>query len=530
MKLYINGKIHSMDASGSVYSALCEEDGKILGLGDEKDLISRYPCAETVDLQGKTVIPGIIDTHAHLFAAALSEKTRKLFIPKSVSELLSDLKERVKSLPEGEWVIYKNTYVLRLSELRFPTREELDAAAPKNPVVVDGYYASQLNTVALNMIDFEKLPKGAGVEYNDDGSMTGLLKCANPYVTSFVDFGDGCYKKALAALMHEYNKCGITSVIDARSPLDNIKTMKEFQDDGAQTVRVRYTLPANPDLIEATLGTDMGNPELSRAEFVKDFLDGGFLTGTAFMQYPYKNVREVFGIDTKGKEEYGMAQFTVDELCESICLARKHGLKYCAHCVGSAATQRLLYAYKHIDNEQKIKGERHALIHADFLDDSMVGQANDMGVSVLFQPAWHYMDAPALEKVLDERDASRFMRYDVIMNAELYGAGSDHMVKFDPDESVNPYNPFTGMYNMVTCRARDGKQYGAEARISRDAALEAYTRKAAYVSSDEELTGTLEVGKRADFAVLDRDYFTCPEEEIPLIRADMTVFDGKRVV
>ncbi|MBQ8003819.1 MAG: amidohydrolase family protein, partial [Oscillospiraceae bacterium] len=187
MKLYINGEFHAMDIARNVFTALLEKDGKIADVGESEALVKKYPNAEIINLEGKCVVPGIIDTHTHIFAAAYSEKTRELFIPKSVSELLENLRERVKSIKPGEWVVYKNTYPLRLSELRYPTKEELDAVAPNNPVSVDGYYSTQLNTRALKTIDFDMLPKGAGIEYDKNGEMTGLIKCGNPYVTSFVD-------------------------------------------------------------------------------------------------------------------------------------------------------------------------------------------------------------------------------------------------------------------------------------------------------------------------------------------------------
>ncbi len=532
MKLYINGEFHAMDKSLRVFSALLEDGGKIADVGECEVLVKKYPDAEVVDLGGKCVIPGIIDSHTHVFASAFSEKTRDLFIPKSVKELLENLRERVKDLKQGEWVVYKNTYPLRLSELRYPTKEELDEAAPNNPVSVDGYYSTQLNTAAINAIDFSALPESASIEYEKDGSMTGLFKCANPYITSFADFGNGSEKEAVKKLMREYNKCAITTAVEAMSTVPNINLLKEIYVEGEQTLRVRHTMLAYEDAVKNAVNTDTGNRDFSRVCFVKNLLDGGFLTGTAFMEYPYKNdgLKEIFGIDTHGEDEYGIVQCDTEKLCENIRLARKYGLQYGAHCVGSGASKKLLDAYKIVNEETPIKGERHALIHADFMDSNAVADANSMGISVLFQPAWHYVDAPHLDKFLHPEDMARFMRYTTLLTADLAAAGSDHMVKMDPDESINPYNPFMGMYNMSTCRARDGKAYGAEAAVDRDSALVAYTRDAARVCFDEDTLGTLEVGKFADFAVLDKNYFTCPDEEIPGIRAEMTVVNGKRVL
>ncbi len=528
MKLYINGEIHTMESCESVHSALLEDGGKIADIGTTEDLVNKYPEVEKIDLGGQVVIPGIIDSHTHVFAAAYSEKTKALFIPKSVDELLENLKEQVKEKNPGEWIVYKNTYPLRLSELRFPTLSELTEAAPQNPVCVDGYYSSMLNKCAMETIDYSCLPKGAEIEYDKNGKKTGLFKCANPYISGFVSFGDGDEKTSVISLMREYNKCGITAAVDANTFLSDIALMKAIYDEGKQSIRIRYTLMPIEENIKKALSSDLGDESFAKVSFVKNFLDGGFLTGTAFMEYPYHNMESVFGIDTKGEDEFGIVLFTKEQIADSIRLARKYKLSYGAHCVGSAATKRLIEAYETVNSESDIGDERHALIHADFYDEEMSEKANGMGLSLLFQPAWHYMDAPSLEKVLDARDAERFMNYKNIFLANLHSAGSDHMVKHSPDDSVNPYNPFTGMYNMITCRARDGKAYGKNT-VSRFDALSAYTREGARVCFDEDNIGTLEVGKACDFAVLDKNYFECDENEIPAIRSVMTVVGGKCV-
>ncbi len=530
MKLYINGEFHAMDTSLRVFSALLEDGGKIADVGETEALVKKYPDAEVIDLGGKCVIPGIIDSHVHIFSAAYSEMKTILPAPLSNKDLFADLTERVKNSKPGEWIIYKNAYPLRLDELRYPLLSELDAIAPDNPVIVNGHYSAQVNSAALRIIELDKLNPGASVMYDENGNPTGVLAGAKPYLNQFFYNDEGNPDDALIHLMQEYNKCGMTSVVDAMCSPDDIRRMTRLYKDGKQTVRVRYTVAASDAVCEEARGIDTENPDFGRLHFAKDFLDGGFLTATSFMEYPYHNMKEIFGIETNGEDNCGMIFLTKEELADKIRLARKYGLQYGAHCVGSGASRRLLDAYRIVDGEGTIKGERHSLIHADFMDDTAISDANEMGISVLFQPAWHYMDAHRVELFLHSKEVERFMKYTTILKADLAAAGSDHMVKHDPNESVNPYNPFTGMYNMSTCRARDGKAYGVGAAVDRNRALVAYTRDAARVCFDENALGTLEVGKFADFAVLDKNYFTCPDEEIPGIRAEMTVVNGKRVL
>ena len=155
--LFYNGKIHSMDETLTTATAMVVCGGKIMELGADHALMQKYPDADLHDLAGSTVIPGLIDSHAHMFMAADSEGDGELFIPDSVEQLLADLARRVKTVPKGEWIGYKNTYPLRLRELRYPTREELDRIAPEHPVAVDGFYSAQLNSCALAALDLNAL-------------------------------------------------------------------------------------------------------------------------------------------------------------------------------------------------------------------------------------------------------------------------------------------------------------------------------------------------------------------------------------
>jgi predicted amidohydrolase YtcJ len=533
MKIYTNGKIHTMDEKLSVFQAFAVQDGKIADLGESRFLASRYSEAEICDLGGRTVIPGLIDSHAHTYMAADSEAERELFIPLSVRELLDDLKRRVREVPPGEWVVYLNTYPLRLDELRFPTLAELDAAAPENPVSVDGFYAAQLNTAALTLMDYSKLPSGGRAVKDSSGKLTGTLLNSYPYLCGYYP-GSRAGKDAYVKTMRCYNRYGITTAIQGFSSFDEIRATQELYDKGTQTLRLRHTIKLfgedRESLGERIKKAAPTDPAFSRVCFIKDTIDGGFLTGTAYMEYPYRNIDSVFSITDCGDGFKGNYVTKSEQLAESIRLANKLGLQYCAHCVGSLAAKKLIEAYEFVAKAEDMSLRRHALLHADFLDYDMLSRAKKLGLTVLFQPAWHYMDAQSLPRVMLNAEIERFMPYaDILVSGVNAAAGSDHMVKLDADKSVNPYNPFIGLYNMVSRRGRDGKAYGADKAIDRESALLYYTRHAARVCFDEDLIGTLEPGKRADFTVLDRDYFSCAEHEIKDILPVMTVLDGKEV-
>ena len=527
--LFHNGKIYSMDENDSVYSAMVVCGGKLVDFGDET-LIEKYPDADLYNLQGQTVIPGLIDTHAHIFMAADSEGDGELFIPTSVEELLNDLREKVKVTPKGEWISYKNTYPLRLDELRYPNLCELDEIAPDNPVAVDGFYSAQLNTCALNSLDLTTLPPGGRIMTDKEGNKTGvLLNCFAILGKHYSSRKEKPYAEAISEVMAEYNKYGITTTVEAMSNLAGIEAVEQLQKEKRQTVRVRYTMMVPPkakheEFKETIKGVKCANPDFARISFIKNTIDGGILTGTSLMDGEYQGLSEIFGLD--GIEDTWRGNLVTDTpiLCDSIKLAQELGLQYGAHCVGTQASRKLLAAYKQVGNTEN---QRHTLLHADFMAGDMIEAAREMDITILFQPAWHYMDAPFLDKILNARECKYFMPYADMLNSGVHmAAGSDHMVKYDPMKSVNPYHPFVALHNMVTCTARDGKVYGEEQKISRKEALLTYTRYAARALFDEDLIGSFKKGNRADFLILDRDYFTCYENEIAEIKPIKTYIDG----
>jgi predicted amidohydrolase YtcJ len=527
----VGGRILTMDSRSSVAEALAVRDGKILAVGSDAAVRPiAGPQTRVIDLAGKTVVPGLIDTHAHFGAAGLSDYVVNLGPAKSVAGALELLKAFVARKKPGEWIITGGWHPpSQLAEKRYLTRQEIDSVAPNNPVYLRtvGHFA-MANSLALQKAGIDKTspnPSGGSFEKDASGELTGVLvETAIPLVENLVppfteDEEIRQYKIAEGVL----NSYGITSVVEGATSARDTRTLQKIALSNAATLRVglmyRPEPPAELSAWEAIMsgsGATSGfGDDWLKFGGIKIFYDGGMTLRTAMMRDVYPDSHDNYR---------GIAQQTPERLKQLVSIANKSNWRVGVHVVGDLGVDQVLDAFEAADKEKSIRDRRFILIHASLIRPEQMDRARALGVRVDFQNVFMWDKAATVERFLGKATADRALPTKTLidrMGLDNLGAGTDF--------PVNPINPFLNIYIMVTRKDPNGNVYGASEAISREQALRLYTSAASRYMFDEGRKGTLETGKLADLAVLSADIMSIPEDQIKDIKADMTMVGGKVV-
>ena len=527
----INGKVLTMDGQSSVVEALAVLDGKILATGSNASIKSIItPQTRVLDVAGKTVVPGLIETHAHFKAAGLSEYVVIMNRAKTVVEALDAIKAFAARKKPGEWIVGSGWHPpSQLAEKRYLTRQEIDGVAPNNPVYLRtvGHF-SMANGLALQMAGVDKRtpdPSGGSFEKDASGELTGLLvETAIERVEKAVPpWSEEDEVRQFKIAQGVLNSVGITSVVEGATDARDIRTLQKIAVFGEATLRVglmfRPEPPADMSAWEAVISgngasSGFGDDWLKFAG-IKIFYDGGMTLKTALTRDVYPDSHDSYR---------GIAQQTPERLKQLVSICNRYNWRVGVHAVGDLGIDHVLDAFEAADKEKSIRDRRFILIHASLIRPEQMERAHRLGVRIDFQNAFMWDKAATVERFLGRAVADRAVPTRTLidkMGIDSLGAGTDF--------PVNPINPLLNMYVMVTRKDINGKVYGASEAVSREQALRLYTSAAARYMFDEGRKGTLEPGKLADLVVLSADYVTVPEDEIKDIKADVTIVGGKVV-
>lgn len=527
--VYINGNIYTVDKKFSTATAFAVKDGKFIYVG-EVSKVDKYIGKETkvYDLKGQTVIPGLIDSHLHYSGLGTALQQLDCFW-KQKQDILGLVAEAYSKAQPGEWITGRGWNQAAWNPAAFPTASDLDAVAPDIPVVLTRVcgHALWANTAAMELAGIDKdgiTPDPVGGEiYRDPATNkpTGIFTdTAMTLVTKFKPASsDRQQIEALVLAQEQLFSLGITSARDAGTGLNTINKMKSLYDSKDLNIRLYVMVSAGETANyfynqPAKLRTGLYGDRLN-IRSLKLMADGSLGARSAWMLEEYS--------DRPG--HIGNGRMTDEEAYVLVKEAALHGFQVNTHCIGDAANRQFLNVYERVIKELKLKDHRFAIEHAQVVALSDIPRFAQLGVL----PSMQFVHATSDKNMAEDRVGSERIKGAYAWR-KMIDSGS--IIPNGTDAPVELVNPFHGLYAAVTRMDRDGTPEGGwypEECLTREEALKAATIWGAYAQFEEDSIGSIEVGKLADFVIIDKDLMKCPAAEIKDINAKLTVLNGEIV-
>jgi predicted amidohydrolase YtcJ len=516
----INGKIVTVDQQFSIQEAIAVRDGRILSVGKTAEIRKLAgPTSRVIDLQGRCVIPGLIDSHLHGIRAALSFSTEVNWIGvSSLDEALGRIRQAARTMKAGSWLIVAGGWnVQQFKEKRVPTQAELTAAAPNNPVYVQLGYGWALMTPAglkaLNIASEADLPTGGRFEKGPDGNPTGAVTGSqNAIIALFDRLPKPSPEEQIEGtkkFFRELNRLGITGFIDPGgnnlSPAEYPAVFNVWR-SGEMSVRVAFALN----------GQTPGS-EFEDYQNLTRLLPMGF--GDDVLKFNGIGERITFDMNNNDRPN----QSQKDRYYQIIKWAAEQGMTLTMHWNRDASVDELLPLFEKLNKEVPITGLRWSIAHLNDASEKTLRRMKALGMGWTVQDAMYFGG----DQFLQQNGADAARRVPPVNTAKKLGipvgAGTDA-------HRVASYNPFTALQWFLDGKTVSGAAIrGPEETPTRADALRFYTIGSAWFSHDENKRGSLEVGKFADLAVLSKDYMTTPIDQVGGIESLLTMVGGKIV-
>ena len=518
----LNGKIVTLDGASSLHQAMALRDGKIAALGTTETIGTLAgPHTRRIDLAGRMVIPGLIDSHMHATRAGLTFASEVSWIgTRSLAEAMGLIRAAAKRLPPGQWIIVAGGWAdQQFAEKRRPTQAELVAAAPDHPVYVQLSYRAALFTPlalrALNLNEDRDAPPRGSFERDVEGNRTGWINGDSRTIVALFDrLPKPDLQQAMAgtkAYFRELNRLGLTGVLDPGGhnlAPDDYAALFALSQRGELTLRVGYSLFA-----------PRAGRELEDFQAFTRFLPMGMASSDGMLRF--NGIGECVTWDMYNNDNPSAAQ---KEAYFQVALwAARHGLTLTQHWGSETSVAHLLEVFERVDAQVPLAPLRWSIAHLHDMTPPTLARMKALGLGWLMQDGLYF----AQPGYLQSRGAAALSRQPAIVSALRLGVpvggGTDA-------HRVMSYNPFVALQWML-----DGKTVAgvatrdASETPSREQALRIYTQGSAWFAHEEDRRGSLEPGKLADLAVLSGDFFTLPVARIGGLESVLTLVGGRVV-
>lgn len=507
-KKYINGKIYTIRKEGETASSFCVRDGKFLAVGSDQEL-SDIPAKEVIDLEGRCVLPGFIDCHQHALEYAKTKAEVDLRDVSTKEELLQKLRERATETRPGAWIKGSGFDYEKFPDKAFPTAADLDTVSTVNPIVISRYcvHFHVANTLAMQLAGITDKPSGLLQE----SAVTPVMEQI-PDLLPTAEDKENAMEKAIA----EMNSYGITGIHVTEATISRVKEyLNVYQDLEAQGrlhARVYYCPDEFPKF---GMKTGFGNEKI-RYGFYKMFVDGSLGPRTAALTQEYSDMPGNYGVMTN----------TPQQVKEKMQKAYDMGLQIGIHAIGDKGIETAVEAMEACYWSNPKKDVRFRLIHGMCMRPDLIERIKRLPVLIDIQPSflsnnniWWSGDRLGPERV----------KYSYAWRTLI---DNGIMLTGSSDTPVEHFSPLLGIYSVVCRQDRTGKPEGGwrpQERVSVYEAICMYTKNAAYASYEEDIKGTIEAGKLADYVILEKDPFEAERLAIKDIKVLETCLSGESV-
>lgn len=524
--ILFNGKVVTVDPAFSIREAIVVKDGRVLAVGGN-ELRNQYTAPRSIDLRGRTVLPGLHDTHIHL--GGHSRRYIDLNETNSLTQLKQQVSDKAKELGPREWITGAGWDEYHFTDQQHkPLRSDLDSVAPNNPVVLTraGGHSSAGNSKALELADINRAtpdPERGIIEKDQAGEPNGIIRERSDLYTRLVPKDKPTeVRESFFQNVHGQLRLGITSVIQAGASVDPnvVGSYAEWEvlyaKHGADLPRasVQIQFPGEAATGEAKLKdfgrkTGDGNERVRVGSIGEMAADGGFTGPTAWSLDDYK-----------GQPGFrGRAFLTPQQIHANIEAGHKLGWQFGIHAIGDAAIAMTVDALDQVLKAHPRDDHRHYLCHFTMLPPERIMQvmAKDK-ILIAQQPNFTYN---LEQRYVDALEGKRLAHNNALATPIKHGIfmafGSDNL----------PIGPLIGLYAAVTRKGESGKVYGPDEAVSMKDAIAMYTRAGAFITREEKIKGTLEPGKLADMVVLPEDPLSISSERLLSMKVDMTIVGGR---